>query len=185
MKRHVALVLLAVTTALVVDLHVDWRRTDNGVLLRVAEHDIDLQGAIRQSWTRLTRRCGQVEALQVADPAWAASLAALRDYSPPDSRSARLVAMWRQKDWLIAQAEFDTLMPAIVTLRDHGGRVEIEARGIWSGHTAPWVAAPRIRDYLQRQVPGLPSALTDCLDIAPDSALQRGPPRPHPSKETP
>jgi hypothetical protein len=29
-----------------------------------------------------------------------------------------------------------------------------------------------VRDYLRRQVPQLPTALTDCLEIAPDSPLQ-------------
>jgi hypothetical protein len=46
-------------------------------------------------------------------------------------------------------------------------------RGVWSGNTAPWLAAPWIRDYLRRQVPDLPQALVDCLEIAPDSPLQK------------
>ena len=185
MKRHVALVLLLVTTAVVVDLHVDWRRTDNGVLLRVAEQDVDLWGALRQVATRITRSCGNVQFLREQDANWTASLDAIREYSPPDSRSARLIALWREKEWLIAQARFDTLMPAIVTLRSDGSRITIEPRGIWSGTTAPWVAAPRIRDYLRRQVPDLPPSLADCLDIDPDSALQRAAPPSRPLKETP
>lgn len=185
MKRHVALTLLALTTAVVVDLHVDWRRTDNGVLLRVAEHDLDIVGRMREAWTQVTRTCRPVTPLHAGDPAWTDTLAAIRDYSPPDSRSARLLALWRQDRWLLAQVEFDTLMPVVVTLQADGPRVAIEPRGIWSGNTAPWVAAPRIRDYLRRQVPQLPSSLADCLDIAPDSALQRVAPPPASMKATP
>lgn len=173
MKRHVALTLLAITVVVVIDLHVDWHRTDNGVLLRAGEQDIDVRGLVRQAWTRWTRRCGAVVAVPADDPLRAASLASIRGYSPPDSRSARLVNLWRHGDWLLAQVESDTLMPAMVTLRARGAAVSIVPRGVWSGNTAPWKAAPLIRDYLLRQVPELPQALADCFDIDPDSALQR------------
>lgn len=173
MKRHVAAIVLALTAAVVIDLHVDWRRADNGVLLRVGEQDIDAWGHARETWVRLTRRCGTVQALRAGDPAWEAVQAAVRAYSPPDSQSAQVAALSRQGDWLLAQVVSDTLMPAVVTLRLQGSVPSLEPRGVWSGNTAPWLAAPWIRDYLRRQIPQLPQALADCLQIAPGSPLQR------------
>ena len=178
MKRHVALIVLAATAAVVIDLHVDWRRADNGVLLRVGEHDIDVAGRMRETWTRLTRRCAQVQTLRAGDPMWDRALATIRDYSPPDSRSAQVVDLIGQDDWLLAQVVSDRLMPAVAALKIDGPDISLVPRGVWSGNTAPWVAAPWVRDYLRRQVPQLPQALTDCLEIASDSPLQRAGPLP-------
>jgi hypothetical protein len=185
MKRHVALIVLALTAAIVVDLHVDWRRADNGVLMRVGEHDVDVWGHTRQAWTHFTRRCGSVRVVGAGDADWGASLAAIHGYSPPDSLTAQLVGLTRQGDWLLAQVVSDRLMPAVVVLQSQGTGVALVPTGIWSGNTAPWLAAPWIRDYLQRQVPQLPSALADCLDIDPDSPLQRPMPLPAPSRTAP
>ena len=173
MKRHVAAIVLAVATVLVIDLHVDWRHADNGVLLRVGEQDIDVWGGVRQSWNRLTRQCARVQPLQAGDALWEASLAAIRHYSPPDSRTAHVVSLSRLDDWLMAQVVSDRLMPAVVTLKIQDGQAALVPQGVWSGNTSPWLAAPWIRDYLVRQVPGLPRALADCLEVAPDSPLQR------------
>jgi len=178
MKRHVALVALVVTAAVVIDLHIDWRRADNGVLLRVSEHDVDVWGQMRQAWTVFTRRCGRVQTLQAGDPVWDRAVTTIRDYSPPDSRSAQVVDLIRQDDWLLAQVVSDRLMPAVAALKIDGPDITLVPRGVWSGNTAPWVAAPWVRDYLRRQVPQLPPALTDCLEIAADSPLQRAGPLP-------
>lgn len=178
MKRHVAAVLLAVTVAVVVDLHVDWRQADNGTLLRVGEQDLDVKGQARQAWTRLTRRCAEVRMLAADDARWTASLAAIRHYSPPDSLTARITVLSQQGEWLLAQVESDRLLPAVVTLKSQGPGAALVPQGVWSGNTAPWLATPLIRDYLVRQVPGLPRALVDCLDVDADSPLQR------PLKET-
>lgn len=183
MKRHVALIVLALTAAVVIDLHVDWRRADNGMLLRVGEQDIDAWGHARETWTRLTRRCKSVQALRADDPAWDAAQTAVRAYSPPDSQTARVVALTREGEWLLAQVVSDTLMPAVVTLRSQGQAPALVPHGVWSGNTAPWIATPWVRDYLRRQVPQLPPALTDCLEIASDSPLQR--PQPLRTKENP
>ncbi len=180
MKRPVALVVLALATALVVDLHMDWRRADNGVLLRVSEQDVDVWGHARQSWTRLTRDCEPVQRLQAADALWDHALAAIRAYSPPDSQTARITGLSRQGDWLLAQVESDRLLPAVVAMRGQGAGIVLVPQGVWSGNTAPWLAAPWIRDYLLRQVPELPRALVDCLEVAADSPLQRPLPLPRP-----
>jgi hypothetical protein len=182
MKRHVALVALVVTAAVVIDLHVDWRRADNGVLLRVGERDVDVWGQMREAWTVFSRRCGQVQTLRAGDPVWDRALATIRDYSPPDSHSAQVVNLLRQDEWLLAQVVSDRLMPAVAALKIDGPDINLVPRGVWSGNTAPWVAAPWVRDYLRRQVPPLPPALTDCLEIAPDSPLQRV--GPLPAKDT-
>ncbi len=178
MKRHVALVALVVTAAVVIDLHVDWRRADNGVLMRVGEQDVDVWGQMREAWTIFSRRCGRVQALRAGDPVWERAQATIRDYSPPDSHSAQVVDLLRQDDWLLAQVVSDRLMPAVAALKIDGPNISLVPRGVWSGNTAPWVAAPWVRDYLRRQVPQLPHTLTDCLEIASDSPLQRAGPLP-------
>lgn len=183
MKRRAAVIVLAITTALVIDLHVDWRRADNGVLLRAGEQDIDIWGHAREAWTRLTRSCGSVQHLHADDPTWRATQDAIRAYSPPASHTARVVALSRQGDWLLAEVTSDTLMPAVVTLRSQGPTLALVPQGVWSGNTAPWLAAPWIRDYLRRQVPDLPQALAQCLQVAPDSPLQQ--PQPQNRKTTP
>lgn len=178
MKRHVALVALVVTAAVVIDLHVDWRRADNGVLMRVGEQDVDVWGQMREAWTVFSRRCGRVQVLRAGDPVWERAQATIRDYSPPDSHSAQVVDLLRQDDWLLAQVVSDRLMPAVAALKMDGSDISLVPRGVWSGNTAPWVAAPWVRDYLRRQVPQLPHTLTDCLEIASDSPLQRANPLP-------
>ncbi|MEY4712323.1 MAG: hypothetical protein RIS88_1776 [Pseudomonadota bacterium] len=175
---------MALTAALVIDLHLDWRRADNGVLLRVSEQDVDVWGQVRQSWTRLTRSCGPVQELQAADALWDTALAAIRAYSPPDSQTARITRLTRHSDWLLAQVESDRLLPAVVTLQQQGAGIALVPQGVWSGNTAPWLASPWIRDYLLRQVPQLPRALVDCLEVAVDSPLQRSMPLPPPLKDT-
>ena len=183
MKRHVALVALVVTVVVVIDLHVDWRRADNGVLMRVGEQDVDVWGQMREAWTVLSRRCGRVQTLRAGDPVWERTQATIRDYSPPDSHSAQVVDLLRQDDWLLAQVVSDRLMTAVAALKMDGSDITLVPRGVWSGNTAPWVAGPWVRDYLRRQVPTLPHTLTDCLEIAPESPLQSASPRP--KKDTP
>ncbi len=185
MKRHVAAIVLAVATVLVIDLHADWRRADNGVLLRVGEQDVDVLGHARQAWTRLSRHCAGVQALRSGDAEWETALSAVRDYSPPDSHSAQLIAPTRQGDWLLGQVNSDVLMPAVVTLRAQGPQLRLVPNGVWSGSTWPWLPTPWVRDYLVRQVPDLPDTLTDCLEIDARSQLLQPAPAPAASRSTP
>lgn len=164
MKRHVALTALALT-ALVVGLsHLQWLPTDNGYLLAIDGRAVDVQGWVADAHNRLRRDCAAVQTLNVQDPLYAQALAAVRDYSPPASKSARLQAAWRAGPWLLVEAQFDALLPSVVLLRDMAGRVQIEPQGIWSGQTHPWRAAPLIRHYLTQQVPTAPPALLACFE---------------------
>ncbi len=164
MKRHVALTALALT-ALVVGLsHLQWLPTDNGHLLAIDGRAVDVQGWVADTHNRLRRDCAAVQTLNAQDPLHAQALAAVRDYSPPASKSARLQAAWRAGPWLLVEAQFDALLPSVVLLRDVAGRVQIEPQGIWSGQTHPWRAAPLIRHYLTQQVPTAPPALLACFE---------------------
>ena len=71
--------------------------------------------------------------------------------------------MWSLGDWTLAEVEFEALLPAVVTLQTNNKETKIVPRGIWSGHTKPWMAAPLIRTYLKTQVPEVPFKLLNCL----------------------
>jgi hypothetical protein len=75
-----------------------------------------------------------------------------------------LKAAWRSGPWLLVEAQFDTLLPSIVLIRDVAGQLQIEPQGIWSGETHPWRAAPLIRNYLAQKVPTAPTALLACFE---------------------
>ena len=162
MKPHVALPVLAITAVLVGLSHVQWLPTDNGHLLAIDGRAVDVRGWLADTANRLQRDCTSVQALSEQDAAHA--LAAVRAYSPPASNSARLKAAWRSGPWLLVEAQFDTLLPSVVLMRDVAGQVQIEPQGIWSGETHPWRAAPLIRNYLAQQVPTVPPALLACFE---------------------
>ena len=164
MKRHVALIALALTALGVGLSHLQWLPTDNGHLLAIDGRAVDVQGWVADTHNRLRRDCAAVQTLNVQDPLHAQALAAVRDYSPPASKSARLQAAWRAGPWLLVEAQFDALLPSVVLLRDVAGRVQIEPQGIWSGQTDPWRTAPLIRAYLSQQVPTAPPALLACFE---------------------
>ena len=162
MKRHVALPVLAITAVLVGLSHVQWLPTDNGHLLAIDGRAVDVHGWLADTANRLQRDCTSVQALNEQDAAHA--LGAVRAYSPPASNSARLKAAWRSGPWLLVEAQFDTLLPSVVLMRDVAGQLQIEPQGIWSGQTHPWRAAPLIRHYLAQKVPTAPNALLACFE---------------------
>jgi hypothetical protein len=88
---------------------------------------------------------------------------AIQAYSPPHSESAQIAGVWTLDAWALAEVEFESLLPAVVTLQMTDGAYHIVPRGIWSGHTKPWMAAPLIRTYFQKQVADIPSPLVNCF----------------------
>jgi hypothetical protein len=64
---------------------------------------------------------------------------------------------------MLIEVEFDTLLPAVVTLKETQGEWSVVPNAIWSGHTHPWVAAPWIRNYLSKQAPDMPANLLECF----------------------
>jgi hypothetical protein len=66
--------------------------------------------------------------------------------------------------WVVAEAEFAELLPAVVLIDFSGVEPNIVSNAIWSGYTKPWKAAPFIRNYLLRQEPDLPPSLAACFE---------------------
>ena len=157
---------MVVLAALLIGLpmsHLEIETSDGSWLLRVDGRPVDVAGQIAQRYTALTRNCTQVRTLAPTDPLHAQVLAAVRQYSPPDSGSARLVHLAQHGQWLLAQVRFSGLQDAVVLLQGAAGGVTIPAGGIWSGATHPHLAEPMIRRYLQNAVPAAPLELTACF----------------------
>lgn len=91
----------------------------------------------------------------------------LAQYSPPDSQSARVLAVQQSGPWWVAQATFAALEPVVVVLT--GTQPEalvLQPSGVWSGSTAPWDPAWRIRRFLGERLPEIPEMLLACLEPA-------------------
>jgi hypothetical protein len=78
----------------------------------------------------------------------AAVLHVIQQHSLPDSLEARLLQLHKQADWAIAEVAFKTLSPSIVVLHQAKGDWRIQENAVWSGSTAPWLAADFVRRYL-------------------------------------
>ena len=183
---------------------------DDAWLLKVGGRPADVRGAAWAAWQDAARDCSAVQRLDpaLADrmaspvavmsatapahakapaapaPAAAAAVEALRGFSPPDSRSARVRRLdhWPamagtpaqqhqaapQPSWFLLQAEFDRLESVVVlvavVVRQEGPQAEVLAAGVWSGTALPWNPAWRIRRFLSDRVPQAPAELLACLD---------------------
>jgi hypothetical protein len=164
MKRHVAATLLVLTTLGVINAHVDVEAQDGRYFAVWEGRKHDVMGWVSEGSNQLWRNCRAVQRLPSDNPTAAQVLALISDYSPPDSRQAKLVSLQQQGDWLLAELAFATLNPAVVVLRNDPAGLRLPERAVWSGSTAPWLPGPRIRDHLQQQVPELPAALLACYD---------------------
>ena len=166
MKRHVAATLLVLTTLGVINAHVDIEAQDgrNFVVWQGKKHDVI--GWLADHNNQLWRDCSAVQQLSLASPAAEQVLNLIADHSPPDSRNAKLVSLLQQGDWLLAELAFAQLNPAVVVLQAGSTGMRLPERAVWSGSTAPWQPGPRIRHYLQSQVPQVPAALLACYDPA-------------------
>lgn len=165
MKRRVALPLLGVLTAAVLASHVSWQKQDNGWLMDIDGRPVDVLGWLSEQALRLSRDCRDTQRLQLGDAAYGPALAALQAYSPPASLSARVGSMWVSGRWMLIEAEFQTLLPAVSLLQLHQSGWQVVPHGVWSGQTHPWRAAPLIRRYLAKQVPQAPRTLLDCFEL--------------------
>jgi len=164
MKRHVAATLLVLTTLGVINAHVDVDAQDGRYFAVWEGRKHDVIGWMSDGSNQLWRNCSGVQHLRSDSPMAVQVLAVIGEYSPPDSRQAKLVSLQRQADWLVAELTFATLNPAVVVLRDEPAGLRLPERAVWSGSTAPWQPGPRIRDHLQQQVPEVPAALLSCYD---------------------
>lgn len=183
-RRHGLLAALAAVFFLLGLLGVEHR--DDAWLLNVGGSVHDLNGDLRVAWADLGRDCSSVMRPVTGSPVVAAALTALQDFSPPDSRSARLLAadLWMEEAldrrlpptppqpagpgaWVALQATFDDLEPVVVLVRWGPEGAQLLPQGVWSGTTRPWNAAWRIRGFLKDRADGVPDALLACLDPHP------------------
>jgi hypothetical protein len=167
MKRHVATILVLLTSVMVIDSHVDWERLDGRGLLAVSGQRFDVHGWAAEQALAWRRDCSPLAPLPMDSPAAEAVLAVIRQHSLPDSQSARSLQIRRLGDWVVTEVTFESLKPALVVLRLQSGHWRVQDAAVWSGSTAPWNSAHFVRRYLRQQAPDLPQALLDCTDIDP------------------
>ena len=164
MKKKVALPLLAIVFAGVIASHISFKAADHSYLMVIDGIEIDVLGKFQNQWLSQTQNCKGVSQPQEDQAKFQAILKAIQSYSPPQSQSAQIAGVWTLDKGTLSEVEFDALLPAIVTLQTTDSGEQILPRGIWSGLTKPWVAAPLIRTYLQKQVPEIPSRLVNCFN---------------------
>jgi hypothetical protein len=163
MNRRAAALYLGLTIIGIVFSHVSIEHEDNGYLVNIDGRRYDVAGSISDFKSRATSNCTQLHLPVPQSPEYIATMAAIRAFSPPDSASAKIASLIRHDDWLLAEVEFDTLLPAVVLLRQEKDSVKIQERAIWSGTTQPWKAAPLIRNYISHQAPEAPASLFSCF----------------------
>jgi len=175
MKRHEAAVVVALTSLLVVDSHVDWVRQDGMRLLEVNGQRFDVRGWAAEQWLALRSDCTPVSRWPTDKPTEStpnsptarAMLTVIQQHSLPDSQSARWLQLQQLGDWGVAEVAFDTLKPTLVVLRLQSGQWTVQDQAVWSGSTAPWHSGDFVRRYLRQQAPDLPQALLACMSVDP------------------
>jgi len=163
-KNKASLVLLLLTLIAVLFLHVEWTTSENGTLLVVDNQEIDLVGAMRNEWIRLTRSCSAVSQLEPTHTKYQIAESLIKNYSPPNSESAKIASAWSAADWTLVEVEFSDLLPAVVLIQTKEGHSLIVPEAVWSGYTKPWKSAPFIRKYISKNRSAMPAALTDCFE---------------------
>ena len=164
MKKRTSLSVLLIVVLAVATVHISWTARDNGTLMVLDGREMDVRGIAVNQWTQMTRNCNGVARLQPGDEKYQITVKLISAYSPPHSASVRLAGAWSMDPWLVAEAEFADLLPAVVLIDFSGAEPHIVSNAVWSGYTKPWKAAPFIREYLVRQVPELPPPLAACFD---------------------
>ena len=163
MNRRAAALYLCLTLIGITVSHVGFVEEDNGTLMDVDGKLIDVIGIMSDFKTRILRSCASVKPLLPQSPDYASAMTAIRNFSQPDSASARIASLLQHDGWLLAEVEFDALLPAVVLLRKKQNAIMIQDRAIWSGTTHPWEAAPLIRHYIARQATDAPALLFACF----------------------
>jgi hypothetical protein len=163
MRRRVGLVVLLGLSVGLLTQHVRVEQHDHGWLLNIYESQVDVQGHLSDSWSRvnrLTRPCQTLQTVPISTQS--PLLQAIQLYSPPDSQSAHLLQVALHGPWALAEVSFDKLSPAVVLLKQTDGVWRIPETGVWSGTTHPWRASPFIRSYLLSRNPSAPTDLLLC-----------------------
>ncbi len=168
MKRHVALTLLIVTALGVINAHVDLPRIDGRRFVATQGQTYDPQGWLEDQFNAWNRRCESVRRVDLQDADAQTALLRIGAFSPPDSHTARALNVLQAGSWWLVEVSFESLSPAVVTLRGEGENLKIIEGAIWSGSTSPWRPAPRIRRHLLAGAPEMPAELAACLDPRSD-----------------
>jgi hypothetical protein len=166
MKKHVAITLLVLTTLGVLKAHVDIERQDDAYFLTYQGKKHDVLGALSNHTNRVLRQCRSLQPMEVNAPTAKSALAAIQNFSPPDSQQAQLLGLLQQDEWLLAEVQFTSLNPAVVLLKISSERVSVVEGAVWSGSTAPWTSAPFIRRYISDRALKVPSELMACFEPA-------------------
>ena len=167
MKKYVALSLLILTSVGVVLNHVSLEPLDNSHVLNVDGVRWDVGGAVHEKLNTLTRQCEGVRRVTDVNDMDFSLLEAVREHSPPDSRSLTLRQLHSVRQWYLAEVSFETLQPAVILLKKTGNTFEIQEGAVWSGPVGPWLPGPWIRRYLQSQAVTAPAQLWACYDPSP------------------
>ncbi len=163
MRRATAALLSAAVLVGLVDSLVDWVTVDGQGLLEVGGTRFDARGWARERLAPVGHDCAALQRVAADSAMGAAATAAVARHSPPDSAHARWHQGLQQGPWLIAELSFERLSPVAALLQRQGDGWQLHPTAIWSGSTAPWNPAPRIREHLRRQAPDAPEALLACF----------------------
>jgi hypothetical protein len=145
-------------------LHMEWTSSENGTLLVIDNRAFDFFGAVDNQWNRLTRSCHTVNRLTATQEKYQSALSLIKNYSPPNSMSAKIASAWSLDTWTLVEVEFADLLPAVVLIHTQNDQPSIVPNAVWSGYTKPWKSAPYIRKYIFKNADGLPQALPDCFE---------------------
>jgi hypothetical protein len=150
----VALAALGVLGALFVE------RVDDGFVISVGAYVVDPVGEAKLAYTRATRDCSSV---QKADTQSLLSALASSDLDPklkaaqPSPRAG-----WKQDGWLLVEADFENLEPALFLVKQRLNQFEVLAT--YSGTAAPFNDIQFIHQYLVTQRRDVPLPLVNCYE---------------------
>ena len=168
MKNKALLPLMFIVLIGVVLSHLGLTSDENGVLILIDNRPVDAKGILIDTWTGITRNCSGVLKLSPLDQEYLKTKQLIQNYSPPSSGSARLFTVIKFQEWILAESEFDELLPAVVLIKmdnqNKESKLTIIPNAVWSGITKPWKSAPYIRNYISTQAPDAPKPLTACFD---------------------
>jgi len=173
MKKTTASFALLVSLVLVLASHLETQVIDGERIVVVDSVYFDLQGYLQEKTTDMinlaTAQCNTLEYLSKSNSDFSKTLTAIQEYSPPDSKSAKIVQLARDGEWLWAEVSFIQLEPVVVLLKHNPNGLTIWDGAIWSGPTHPWRVKNTIEKYLKTKSPQSSHRLLEC--VAPSSGV--------------
>ena len=104
MKKTTASFALLVSVVLVLASHLETQVIDGERIVVVDSVYFDLRGYLQEKTTDMinlaTAQCNTVEYLSKSNSDFSKTLTAIQEYSPPDSKSAKIVQLARDGEWL-------------------------------------------------------------------------------------